>query len=306
MMVQAPEDIGEDLDAPTDSHSTPIITQPSSSKPQKKKSKKKQRKDSGPTEPIPDEANNEELISTPSSKTAHAKEIASLKKRVKQLEKRKKSRTSGLKRLKKVSSASRVESSNDVSLGAQEDASKQGRKITDLDADAEVTLIDETEERYDEEMLFDVQDDLQGEEVIAEKEVSAVDPVTTAGEVVTTASATTTVDELTLAQTLIEITTAKPKAKEQASAFTLIVSSSQLPQAKDKGKGKIVESEKTLKKKDQVALDEELALRLQAKEQAELERERVAQEEASKAAIIEELDGIQAMINADEQLAARL
>ncbi|GJW24443.1 hypothetical protein Tco_0038254 [Tanacetum coccineum] len=30
-----------------------------------------------------------------------------------------------------------VESSNDVSLGAQEDASKQGRKITDLDADAE-------------------------------------------------------------------------------------------------------------------------------------------------------------------------
>ncbi|GJZ45796.1 hypothetical protein Tco_0593392 [Tanacetum coccineum] len=29
MMVQAPEDMGEDLAAPTDSHSTPIITQPS-------------------------------------------------------------------------------------------------------------------------------------------------------------------------------------------------------------------------------------------------------------------------------------
>ncbi|GJZ37839.1 hypothetical protein Tco_0584030 [Tanacetum coccineum] len=66
MMVQAPEDMGEDSAAPTDSHSTPIITQPSSSKPQKKKSKKKQRKDNGPTKPIPDEANNEELISTPS------------------------------------------------------------------------------------------------------------------------------------------------------------------------------------------------------------------------------------------------
>ncbi|GJW28861.1 hypothetical protein Tco_0045736, partial [Tanacetum coccineum] len=38
MMVQAPEDMGEDLAALTDSHSTPIITQPSSSKPQKKKS----------------------------------------------------------------------------------------------------------------------------------------------------------------------------------------------------------------------------------------------------------------------------
>ncbi|GJT52244.1 hypothetical protein Tco_0978401 [Tanacetum coccineum] len=279
-----------------------------------------------------------QVLDLEEAKTAQAKEIASLKKRVKQLEKRKKSRTSGLKRLRKVGSASRVESSNDVSLGAQEDASKQGRKIADLDADAEVTLIDETQERYDEEMLFDVQDDLQGEEVVAEKEVaekevSAADPVTTAGEVVTTASATTTVDELTLAQTLIEIKAAKPKAvttsattittavastrpkakgivfhdqEEQASAFTPIVSSSQLPQAKDKGKGKMVEPEKPLKKKDQIALDEELALRLHAEEQAELEKERVAQEEASRAAIIEELDSIQAMIEADEQLAARL
>ncbi|GJZ74833.1 hypothetical protein Tco_0639298, partial [Tanacetum coccineum] len=48
------------------SHSTPIITQPSSSKPQKKKSRRKQRKDSGLTEPIPDEDTNEEPISTPS------------------------------------------------------------------------------------------------------------------------------------------------------------------------------------------------------------------------------------------------
>ncbi|GJZ57889.1 putative ribonuclease H-like domain-containing protein [Tanacetum coccineum] len=253
--------------------------------------RRKQRKDSGPTEPIPDEATNKETISTPSydppqsgedrlqlvelmtlctklqkqvldleeEKTAQAKEIASLKKRIKQLEKIRKSRTLGLKRLRKISSASRVESSNDVSLGAQEDASKQGRKIADLDAEAEVTLIDEAQERYDEEMLFDIQDDLQGEEVVAEKEVaekevSTVDLVTTAGEVVTTASATITVDELTLAQTLIEIKAAKlkvvttaattittvvastrPKAKgiifhdqeEQASA--LIVSSSQLP-----------------------------------------------------------------------------
>ncbi|GJU10446.1 hypothetical protein Tco_1132842 [Tanacetum coccineum] len=155
MMVQAPEDMGKDSAAPTDSHSTPIITQPSSSKPQKKKSKRKQRKDSGPTDPIHDEATNEEPISTLSCDLPQsAKEIASLKKRVKQLEKRKKSRTSGLKRLRKVGSASRVESSNDVSLGAQEDASKQGRKIADIDADAEVTLIDETQERYDEEMLF--------------------------------------------------------------------------------------------------------------------------------------------------------
>ncbi|GKB10543.1 hypothetical protein Tco_0844466, partial [Tanacetum coccineum] len=43
----------------------------------------------------------------------------------------------------------------------------------------------------------------------------------------------------------------------------------------------MVEPEKTLKKKDQIALDEELALRLHTEEQAELEKERVAQEEAS-------------------------
>ncbi|GKB05806.1 hypothetical protein Tco_0834001, partial [Tanacetum coccineum] len=131
IIFQAPEDMGKYLTTLTDSHSTPIITQPSSSKPQKKRSRRKQMKDNVPTEPIPDEATNEEPISTPScdlpqseeAKTAQAKEIVSLKKRVKQLEKRRKSRTSGLKRLRKVGSASRVESSNDVSLGAQEDAS---------------------------------------------------------------------------------------------------------------------------------------------------------------------------------------
>ncbi|GJU18309.1 hypothetical protein Tco_1146275 [Tanacetum coccineum] len=167
--------------APTDSHSTPIITQPSSSKPQKKKSSRKQRKDSAPTEPTTEETTHEEHVSTPSydppqsgedrmqltelmnlcaqlqsrvldlerAKTTQAQEITSLKKRVKQLEKRRKSRTSGLRRLRKVGFSSRVESSNDASLGAQEDASKQGRKIEDLDADVEVTLVNETQEIND-------------------------------------------------------------------------------------------------------------------------------------------------------------
>ncbi|GKA61277.1 hypothetical protein Tco_0760684 [Tanacetum coccineum] len=77
---------------------------------------------------------------------------SSQKKRVKQLEKRKKSRTSGLKRLRKVSSAK----GNDLVL-------VKLKKV------------------YDEEMLFDIQDDLQGEEVV-EKEISAVDPITTANK----------------------------------------------------------------------------------------------------------------------------
>ncbi|GKF55561.1 hypothetical protein Tco_0165901, partial [Tanacetum coccineum] len=181
--------------------------------------------------------------------------------------------------------------------------------------------------------------DLQGEEVVAEKKVSAADPVTTAGEVVTTANVevttasalTTTIDELTLAQTLIEIKAAKPKAVtttattttttrpkargvvvQEPSEFKTTSSSlqaSQLPQAKDKGKAKMVKHKNPLKKKDQIALNEELALRLHAEEQAELERmqkEKVTKEEASRATIIEELNSIQAMIKADKQLAARL
>ncbi|GJW88413.1 hypothetical protein Tco_0163753 [Tanacetum coccineum] len=288
IMVQAPEEIGEDSAAPTDSYSTPIITQPSSSKPQKKKSKRKQRKDSGPTEPIPDEATNEEPISTPSCDPPQSGEdrlqltelmnlCTKLQKQVLDLEEAKTAQAKEIASLKKR-----------VNWGAQEDASKQGRKIADLDADAEVTLIDETQERYDEEMLFDVQDDLQGEEVVAEKEVakkevSTVDPVTTTGEVVNLDQwLTTSIDELTLAQTLIEIKAAKPKAVTTATTTITTI------------------------KKDQIALDEELALKLHVEEQAELEKERVAQEEDSRAANIEELNSIKAMIKADEQLAARL
>ncbi|GKA13415.1 putative ribonuclease H-like domain-containing protein [Tanacetum coccineum] len=211
------------------------------------KSKRKQRKDSGLTEPIIDEAHvstlsydppqsgedsmqlfelmnlctslQEKVLDLEKAKTAQAKEIASLKKRVKQLEKRRKLRTPGLKRLRKVGLTSRVESSNDVSLGDQEDASKQGRKIVDLDVDAEETLVDETQEMNDDNLMFDTDVLEEQEKEVAEKEVSTADPVTTAGEVVTTANVeattanapTTTIDELTLAQTLIEIKAAKPK-----------------------------------------------------------------------------------------------
>ncbi|GKE18831.1 hypothetical protein Tco_1426408, partial [Tanacetum coccineum] len=214
---------------------TPIISQPSSSKPQNKKSRRKQRKDSAPTEPTAEETPNEAHVSTlsydPSQsdyKSNQALEIESLKRRVKSLEKRKKLRTSKLKRLRKVGSASRVESSNDTSLGTQEDASKQGRKIADLDADAEVTLVDETQEMNDDNLMFDTGVLEEQEKDVAEKEVSVADPVTTGGEVVTTANIevttvnapTTTINELTLAQTLIEIKAAKPKAVTSAATTT--------------------------------------------------------------------------------------
>ncbi|GJY34832.1 hypothetical protein Tco_0419301 [Tanacetum coccineum] len=252
MMVQAPKEVGEGSSVPTDPHHTSTTTQPSISRPQKKQSRRKQRKgtkipqSSGPTEPILDEVATEEHEPTHSNdpllsgedrlkltelmelcinlqkkfldleeaKTAQAQEIASLKKRVKKMQKRRKSRTSGLKRLRKFGSARRVESSDNASLGAQEDASKQERKIADIDQDVEVTLIDETQGRSDDNLMFDTG-------VLDEQEVEVEKVVSTAEVEVTTSSATTTtVDELTLAQTLIEIKASKPKAVTTAATTT--------------------------------------------------------------------------------------
>nr|GFA79991.1 hypothetical protein [Tanacetum cinerariifolium] len=92
-------------------------------------------------------------------------EITSLKRRVKKLKKKNRSRTHRLKRLYKVSLTTRVESSdNEESLG--EDASKQGR-IDAIDADEEITLVsvhDEVISNDADKEMFDV-NVLDGEEV---------------------------------------------------------------------------------------------------------------------------------------------
>ncbi|GJS07849.1 putative ribonuclease H-like domain-containing protein [Tanacetum coccineum] len=177
----------------------------------------------------------------------------------KKLEKKGGSRTHKLKRLYKIGRSARVVSSDEASLGDQEDASKQGRKINDIDADAEITLVDETQGRHDD------------------------DRFTTAGEVVTTAdvavstastipvsAATITEDEITLAQAMEELKSAKPTTaastrpkakglviheKEQTTTPTI---SLQIP-SQVKGQGS----------KDKDA-DYQLAERLQAQEQQEL------------------------------------
>ncbi|GJX77816.1 putative ribonuclease H-like domain-containing protein [Tanacetum coccineum] len=81
-------------------------------------------------------------------KTSQASEITKLKERVKKLERRNKSRTPGLKRLRKVGRTARIKSSEDEGLGAQEDASKQGRKIEvkveKAVSTAEVTIVSAT------------------------------------------------------------------------------------------------------------------------------------------------------------------
>ncbi|GKB79603.1 hypothetical protein Tco_0946498 [Tanacetum coccineum] len=345
MVVQNQADMGEGSAIPTDPHHTPTIIQPSTSQPQRKqRPRKPKRKDieipqsSGPTDNVADEAVNKEMdgsleraattatsldaeqdigntlqsgedrlklqklmelctnlqnrvIDLENTKTAQAQDITSLKLRVKKLEKKGGSRTHKLKRLYK------------------EDASKQGRKIDDIDKDAKITLVDETQGRYGVDIMFDVSD-LAGEEVfVAEQGVpdSKKDDaaqVNTAATIVSTAStilvsaASITYVEITLAQALSEFKSAKPttasstrsKAKglvihEKEQAPTLIVSSQQPSQAKIQDKAEFDEQERIEREEaeanialketwddiqEKIEADQLLAERLQAREQEEL------------------------------------
>ncbi|GJY65050.1 putative ribonuclease H-like domain-containing protein [Tanacetum coccineum] len=211
--------------------------------------------------------------------------------RVKKLENKGGSRTHKLKRLYKVGRSTRMVSSDDASLGDQEDASKQGRKIDDIYKDAEITLINETQGRYGDDLMFDTgvlddeevftRQDINEKEInVAEKEVSTADPVTTTGEVVTTASPTktTTADDLTLAQTLIEIRSVKSKVKGvvigEQSESTTRTRPQQLP-SKDKGKAELEEEDKLVRQRE-------------------------------KKANIVSWDNVQAMIDADYQMAQQI
>ncbi|GKB94607.1 hypothetical protein Tco_0980744 [Tanacetum coccineum] len=343
MMVQAQEEMGEEEEKPR--------------KPKRKDTKIPQ--SNGPTEPIAEEAANEEnvpahsndpllsgedslklndlmeictklqqrVLDLKNTKTAQAQEISSLKLRVKRLEKKGGSRTHKLKRLFKVGRSAQVVSSEDEGLGDKEDASKQGRKIDDIDQDAEVTLVDETQGRYDDAQMFDT-NVFNGEEVfVAEQSEKVVEEVVSTAEVSVVATITT--EEITLAQALAELRSVKPKVVVQEPVqSTTTTAPSTIPKAKsitfrdpgesttrptltpipsnikDKGKAKMIEPEKPLKMKEQIRLDEELAFKLQAEEE---EQARLAREKAEK---VEEAniswDNVQAMIEADRLLAERL
>nr|GEV20942.1 hypothetical protein [Tanacetum cinerariifolium] len=155
-----------------------------------------------------------ELLKLLVSSKREMKEVEAdlLKKKGEELEKKAIKRTHKLNRLCKIGSSRRIESSDEASLGDQEDASKQGRIIDNLVANKGVTLVDETQGRNDQDMFeTGVLDD---EEVVTEKEVSIAGPVTTVGEAVTTVgvevsvAATTptiSIDDITLAKALVAL-----------------------------------------------------------------------------------------------------
>ncbi|GJZ33498.1 ribonuclease H-like domain-containing protein, partial [Tanacetum coccineum] len=200
------------------------------------------------------------------TKTTQHNEISSLKRRVKKLEKKNRSRTHKLKRLYKVGLTARVESSdNEEILG--EDASKQGR-IDVINADEEITLV--SVQNVDEEM-FDVN-------VL---DVSTAGDATTVSAATTTTATITTVDDITLAQALMEIKSTKPKEK-----------------------GVVIQELKKyqIRLDEEVALK----LKAEFNEEERFAREKAEKEKEANIALIETWDDIHAKINADHQLAERL
>ncbi|GJX32107.1 putative ribonuclease H-like domain-containing protein [Tanacetum coccineum] len=235
MMVQVSEEVGADSGHPTKSTQVPILDQPSTSSKTKKKqqSKKTQTQEEEVSQA---KIEHEESVPIPSNDPQHSGEnsmqltdlmvfCTKLQTQVLDLEKAKDAQAKEIAALKKRIQR-RVESSKDQkSLGALEDASKQGRSIADIDADAKVTLVNETQERQDNDWMFDsgvLEDDEMHVEAIVDRidEQSTKPDDTPAGEAVTTASVEdsaipTTIEEITLAQTLILIKAAKTKVERK-------------------------------------------------------------------------------------------
>nr|GEZ24513.1 hypothetical protein [Tanacetum cinerariifolium] len=201
-------------------------------------------------------------------KVAQALEITKLKRRVKKLDKGNRVKVLKLKRLKKVETSQRIDTSEDTVM---EDASNQGRVIDDLDKDDVVALKDDKEEEKNEEI----------EDEPAEVQ-EVVDVVTTAKlitEVVTAASETVIAATITISATEPQVpadaTTAVASVKVVAASTIrrkgMVIrdpeeeSTTIIPadtKSKDKGKRIMVKEPKPLKKKQQVEMDEEYAKKL--------------------------------------------
>nr|GFB33145.1 hypothetical protein [Tanacetum cinerariifolium] len=173
-------------------------------------------------------------------KVAQALEITKLKRRVKRLEKGNMVKVVKLKRLKKVGTLQRIDTSEDTVM---EDASNQRRMIDDLDKDDAVSLKDDKEEKKKEEEVKD--DQVQRRQA----KIYKID-MDHASKVLSMLE-----DEPAEVQELLRtISAAEPQVP--SAAITTAAPS------KDKGKGIMVEEPKPLKKKQQVEMDEEYARKL--------------------------------------------
>nr|GEZ82632.1 ribonuclease H-like domain-containing protein [Tanacetum cinerariifolium] len=132
-------------------------------------------------------------------KVAQALEITKLKRRVKKLEEANRVKVFKLRRLRKVGTSQRIDTSDDTVM---EDASNQGRMIYALDSDACVDLMDDKEEeKKDKEAKVAGDDQVQGRQaeiyqIDMDHASKVLKVVTSASELVTTASTTISAAEL--------------------------------------------------------------------------------------------------------------
>ncbi|GKE21769.1 ribonuclease H-like domain-containing protein [Tanacetum coccineum] len=189
------------------------------------------------------------VLDLETTKTAQAKEIARLKKRVKKLERKRKSKTPWMKRLLKVSRSAQVVSS--------EDEEQSEKVIEEVVSTAEVSdaAIITTEEITLAQALAELRS--------AKPKIVVQEPV----------QSTTTTAPSTIPKAKI-ITFRDPGESTQRPTLTPTPSN-----IKDKGKAKMIEPKKPLKMKEQIRLDKELSFKLQAKEE---EQARLAREKAEK------------------------
>nr|GEU99951.1 hypothetical protein [Tanacetum cinerariifolium] len=212
-------------------------------------------------------------------KIAQALEITRLKRRVKKLERRNKVKVLKLRRLQKVGTTQRVETSDETVM---DDVSNQERMIAKMDQDADVVLEDDKEVADDTKADQDAKEDESEPAEVQE----VVDVVTTAKiitEVVTGASETITAASKTINATedrvpAATLTAAPPRVtaapsrrrkgvvrrdpQEESTTSTIIPAEIK---SKDKGKGILVEEPKPLKKQAQIEQDEKPQTEAQAR-----------------------------------------
>nr|GEV65153.1 hypothetical protein [Tanacetum cinerariifolium] len=224
-------------------------------------------------------------------KVAQAIEITKLKQRVRKLENKRELKASGLKRLRKVGTTQRVESSANTVMNDQEDASKQGG-IAEIDADEDVTL---EEGRLEESQAQVYHLDLEHAQKVLSMQDDEAEPAEHKEviEVVTTAKLMTKV--VTAAATTItaalmpKVSAARRKKgvviRDPEEITTLSVIMHSKPKSKDKGKGLIFEEPKPLKRQAHIEQDEAYARELEAELNANINWNKVIEQPNVKAHI---------------------
>nr|GFB82976.1 hypothetical protein [Tanacetum cinerariifolium] len=182
-------------------------------------------------------------------------EIVKLQARVKKLEKINKVKSSKLRRLRKVGTSQRVESSDDV-----ENVFNQGRISVKMDHDEGIELVVDQEK----------DDEVEGRHADKQAEIYNID-LDHSSKVLSIQEDDTKVQEAVEVPKILKIAVAPAVSTRRRKGVVIRDPEEELhtdtlaeaPIVKDKGKGILIEDPKPMKKKDQVEMDAEYAKKLQ-------------------------------------------